>query len=841
MTITLWSVQANGKRLREDGLRFALTPMRISHNLERPERIYICDVPENHPARYDLSMALRGKLPIVTVPKDASGGDTWLQDQIEFGYLDAPGPRMRVAIHLPRVRHDTGQVSKTLTPNLGKFVDEHFPSRDFGLFQDFREVRTPVMHGGPTLGLKDGYSVFVRMSEVIDTHWFLVRLIEAVRTGIDVKTSLKKLSVYVNWQDALKVIPALLNLARKALAQDTTAGSNEARSYTASEVRRRNGKRLLEAGRRVGRVLKRRKSPNGYFAYSKNHISMRLPSGASVAVPAFEAGNLFQALSRIYDSINYGGNIELLPPHKQAKKGGIVIGSGAPKRSGRFVSDMLTDFFADQNTQPVTTIDTTWLGVAHVDEVVTPVPDPKRRTFALLNASPGLAMDIVQAAMDRYVKGLPATNHQRIEAYKRDSEYRIKPNYSRPTRAGMFPVTSLLRGKFWIHVEEKDAPEALLPPHIYREFAEFDTGHIRPDKPPLVHSSIGRFYIPGPSRKTRVYFADISVLELNFLDGAGKRLVLRGKPLNLKSLDQGQVGPELRRAIETRFIRKPVKNQPQPPKEVLGKTPRVTVLAKGRKWYIDGPWTRFRVYQEKQVMAVTAKDSINQWIEHHHIANAVRELRRACPNVRILPLPVVFDTVPNLRAWEGYTDGQNTGAFTPNLVNLQVVERRLIMPRPFGPRVPPAHAIDLIGGLLKRYGMARARRLLTRDFIRRKGLEEVKLHFHKRDDITSPYQPTVDTANDLAKIFRDGFPGKTEEDVKNSIAERNDGAFDGYDLKPGWHYLTIPERTVDLFELWAEVAAAYLALRIDWLDSWYYHVRSGEIHCGTKILRSLSR
>jgi hypothetical protein len=56
-------------------------------------------------------------------------------------------------------------------------------------------------------------------------------------------------------------------------------------------------------------------------------------------------------------------------------------------------------------------------------------------------------------------------------------------------------------------------------------------------------------------------------------------------------------------------------------------------------------------------------------------------------------------------------------------------------------------------------------------------------------------------------------------------------------LRSGWHKLIIPENTVDLFEAYTQIVVESLGLRVCWVDSWFYHVRLGEIHCGTNVIR----
>jgi hypothetical protein len=48
----------------------------------------------------------------------------------------------------------------------------------------------------------------------------------------------------------------------------------------------------------------------------------------------------------------------------------------------------------------------------------------------------------------------------------------------------------------------------------------------------------------------------------------------------------------------------------------------------------------------------------------------------------------------------------------------------------------------------------------------------------------------------------------------------------------------IPETTVDLFEACIQVQLEALGLRVHFVDCWYYHIRLGEIHCGTNVLRA---
>lgn len=43
---------------------------------------------------------------------------------------------------------------------------------------------------------------------------------------------------------------------------------------------------------------------------------------------------------------------------------------------------------------------------------------------------------------------------------------------------------------------------------------------------------------------------------------------------------------------------------------------------------------------------------------------------------------------------------------------------------------------------------------------------------------------------------------------------------------------------VDLFELWMVEIADERGVRIHFVDTWFYHLRDGQAHCGTNVLRS---
>jgi hypothetical protein len=55
--------------------------------------------------------------------------------------------------------------------------------------------------------------------------------------------------------------------------------------------------------------------------------------------------------------------------------------------------------------------------------------------------------------------------------------------------------------------------------------------------------------------------------------------------------------------------------------------------------------------------------------------------------------------------------------------------------------------------------------------------------------------------------------------------------------RQGLRRFVIREQTVDLFEAYIALVADALGLQLAWIDSWFYHVKFGGIHCGTNVLR----
>ena len=84
-----------------------------------------------------------------------------------------------------------------------------------------------------------------------------------------------------------------------------------------------------------------------------------------------EVNKLNERLSILHSSLNYGGNLEVSGPIKGAPFGKVVLGTH------KSADPDLVHFLKRQQVQPLVDVDTSWLDVAHVDEIMSFLPAPK--------------------------------------------------------------------------------------------------------------------------------------------------------------------------------------------------------------------------------------------------------------------------------------------------------------------------------------------------------------------------------------------------------------------------------------------------------------------------------
>jgi hypothetical protein len=250
-------------------------------------------------------------------------------------------------------------------------------------------------------------------------------------------------------------------------------------------------------------------------------------------------------------------------------------------------------------------------------------------------------------------------------------------------------------------------------------------------------------------------------------------------------------------------------------------------------------------YASMNVFEVPYYDAdANQVIESEILSGVDSALSAGFPGIPLLRVPVIYDTqrtgyekAGGMRIRKPVTTFANdtTGALSPNCANLQVVNDVLLVPRPFGPRMRIPDVIAILTDLAGKYPELAYPGLDKSFFVSRKCDKTV--HWARK-----PVVGVGSDANVLAGRFEDGFHGVSQQQVAQKIMAANPGHFDGNGdlLQTGtyheWHRIIIPEGMVDLFEACVEVVAARLKVKVQWIDSWFYHVRAGEIHCGTNVI-----
>lgn len=750
--IRLVSVDAAGIETLHDEARFSIAPFIILDNAALAVRTYVCDSPGNQPSVIELDAAHRVLgVPLVKVPQDVANGDTWLQDQFQHALMQGADGWRQVLLHLPRMR--TNSSNGTDGPNLENFVNSHFPSRNIGVFTDLwqRELQFVDFNGQPQ---RVRFRDCDRLATVMNLPIQLARALVDNLKRIDNATEPEwpHTGDTTTWTDVRGWLPGLVQEFRRRARDVGTSASAEWRTTL---------ERLAnDAQARLNQLASR-------LPYDPDRGIVGLPMGTrQVEVSPSEANRIFPRVAQMHHSANYGGNIEASPPTADARLGKLVIGNAVVNGERDFMDPDLLRLLYKQRKQPVVQLDTTWLDVGHVDEIMSFVPDRRGSGsgFALLCASSGLAMRLLRAAQDCYLSGISVDHTQNI--VRRPSG--VLP---RLMTEGSHPVSRLFRGKVWEHrhrrPEGDETPQVLEPPRIYQDVSQAMNGGDPSDPDSGGINIHGLRYWPGEG-PDRVYPADITVSELIYGDQS-----------------------------------------------------------------LDGL-------------------STNDYIDSAYLVQAGNALGSAFPQARRLPLPVMFDRVGNIAAWRESPSSFSTSAFTPDVINLQPINGRLLIPRPYGPRMRLADAITVIT-------IATADINLPSTLIRRIDERFARTHhlrigvywLHRQPAQSRTVSPigTVRSLydglmneEDVIAQFRDSFPGASEPRLRQKIIEPNRRQFDARGtLRDGWRRFEIAEDMVDIFETYIHAVTAELDVPLTWIDSWHYHVHAGGIHCGTNVLRTPAR
>ncbi|KZZ92555.1 Protein-arginine deiminase [Moelleriella libera RCEF 2490] len=110
-------------------------------------------------------------------------------------------------------------------------------------------------------------------------------------------------------------------------------------------------------------------------------------------VGGIEASAWSKSFSKIQQTLQAGGNIETIPPHEHNGKkyptGRVVYGGN----DQAFLN--ARDFFKAQGMQEPLMLDSTWLSVKHLDEMIQFVPAKSERGWAVLAVDPDRGIDLL--------------------------------------------------------------------------------------------------------------------------------------------------------------------------------------------------------------------------------------------------------------------------------------------------------------------------------------------------------------------------------------------------------------------------------------------------------------
>ena len=798
--------------IRDQGL-FSIAPFLCLHSGLPARRIYIARTSEsgfepNSPTIAELDTAVQQitgvELMRIPIPRDTRGQlrsdrvDSWVQDQFAFGATIGPqGPRTMI-LHFPRLRTDsTLEVNQM---NLAVFVREHFPSENVGLVDHFWERTLPIVDA-------NGYHRTLTVSEyaLLDVN---MRKLKALwryyqRTLLDLQNRADAAIGHLSWSETRRRLVTLRTELDRALQQST------GNTQWPSERRTRLRAQMEADFRAINEIYPLRGSWIG-ISLGPSSLARQLspPAGRpQIGGPlrGFEyiyltherVDQLFERLRTTVADANYGGNVMASPPTPSAPLGKVFAGnadirppptlaeqlsapSGGPQAPpaaplGDSMDPQLIRFF-DHQPQPLVSVDVRWLRVGHVDEVLNFIPDTRRTGHSFVAFR-------ASGALARRIL-LAALEKHRSGLPSGSGPAPGSGTIRRPgtytnrlMNRGSAPLTRLLRGKLWL-----------------QERSTARDGGWRPQfSPPET-------------------FITLALLHMEAAEAQSSESTTITPPFSFNELE------------------------PPPP----GHLERV--------FHSADITVEELLYCERSSLST----STNEELEQRYLRTLGETLERELSDTRIGQLPVIFDRVLSFNH-----DGFSTSAFTPNVVNLQVLNGHLLVPRPYGPRMRVADAISVMWMALSpdtpenlRFGDFAALagddltfgvlnpllllRYATDTNIRRAGLlngiywvspfSPGPIHHGNRGDRLS--------SDDLLAWFTDSI---LEDRPLTELTER----MSALTAPAGWIRLQIREETVDLFELYMFLVAQALGLELHFIDSWYYHVSDGELHCGTNVLREV--
>lgn len=771
----------------------------------RAERWFIGESSATAPTMMDVrDVAGSIGVPLTIVPISPQNRDPWLQDQFQVGYTGNGKTNLQVVIHLPRMK---GAITPDI-PNLKDFVQHFFASHQVGLFNDCWEVTIPVADSG--------LQIHIPLPLAFSIHESLKKLLALYNYMMEIKE--EKNPDELLREESMKDNDDLFTLRWRM--EELYTGLLQRHDLTRQE-------RIM--------VLGLQQAINDFPVLTKqpNGLTLQFVLNGSIRQFLYNKENkellndFYRQVKAHTSSYNYGGNVEVSPPHKDAPYGKIIAGSV----SSPALIDLLT---SRGRTHPYYNVYTKWLHVGHIDEVLGFVKSSRSSSYSVLRASPKLAMRMLQQLTEAQQKGVL--------------------------------VTRLFRGKKWIHFRKAKSGDASLPPLAYRKLLANE------DK---VYDLRGFREIFTEPRSDQYYHNIYTDDRRYFVFDRQEEVSSNHYAAFISCSDLLRLTRETNQDIEALYL-------------------------SGHTTYSEAGSRDYR--REWQYSQFTASEKYKSEVLHHRLDEVINRYFsgitafpvpvlfdamksfRYSATAAIIPDLVNYQTLNNhvlvprpygarmrpldaiafiktllKNQWNNRAEKDLYSFIDQQLDEQYIHSKRLNIcihyAHPFQPVTEATVAKQLPvpapeKGFFSWINEARA----------------TGVPIFMPDEYALELESRQETLRDIANYFKDSFeafknhpvdfckldtasahPAKDHYDkeiagVMDLISSANPGAFreNGTLAGNSWTRILIPENTVDIFELYAQLLFEYLGMTVHWLDSWSYHLAYGSIHCATNVLRTPS-
>jgi hypothetical protein len=203
----------------------------------------------------------------------------------------------------------------------------------------------------------------------------------------------------------------------------------------------------------------------------------------------------------------------------------------------------------------------------------------------------------------------------------------------------------------------------------------------------------------------------------------------------------------------------------------------------------------------------------------------------------IIKVPLYFKVPYDRMKPFGHNDNV-TVAETVGMVNMQVANEHLFIPKPFGPRMKRPDAKKVIKTIL---GIGTSVRFPYQAGVTFWAFPGISLERVAR--IFAIPQTQAERNTIIQGIINDSaaLPHNLQslaDGVRSAIQNANPSLPLSSGIFNDWYRLTIPEDSVDIIETYMTTVLENIGCTVHFVDDWFYHVGWGEAHCATNAKRT---